>query len=175
MKKIALDLDGIITDIANRIVEFAKDGSIEIDPFHVCESLTTPSGVDHLEFVFKNRNFWSGLEPIENSWHCINDLFCKNYDIVFITARRSDESIDEIYPWLDKWNVMFSDVIVCDMGHKFEYVNKINPIVYVDDNPNEIKTIISKTQTPSYVMKSWYNEHAIGDLPFIGCLSELRL
>ncbi len=173
--KIALDLDGIITNIAGRIVDFAQGTSVEVDPIHICESLTTPNGVEHLEFIFEDPKFWHDLMPIEKSWHSINDWFVKNYDITFITARRSDASINAIEPWLDKWGVMYSNFIVCDMGHKYEYINKISPIVYVDDNPNEIITILENSSVPSYVMKTWYNEHAIGDLPFINSLSELRI
>lgn len=175
MKKICLDLDGVLTDISEQIVQFANRASIEVNPVHICNSLTTPEGVDHLEFIFEDPEFWSGLEPIERSWHCINDWFVKNYDIVFITARRSEASIVSIQPWLDKWGVMHSDFIVCDMGHKYEYINKLQPVVYADDNPNEIKTIIENSSVPSYVMKTWYNDHAIGDLPFINHLSELRI
>lgn len=173
--KIALDLDGVVTNIADRIVEFAKDGSVEVDPFHICNSLTTPEGVDHLEFIFNDHKFWNGLIPIEESWHCVNDWFSRNHDVIFITARRSELSIDEIHPWLERWNVMFYDVIVCDMGHKYEYINKINPAFYVDDNPNEIEVVIKNTKTPAYVMKSWYNDHAIGELPHIQSLSELGI
>lgn len=175
MKKICLDLDGVVTDIANRIVEFAKDGSVEVDPSHICESLTTPAGVEHLEFIFNNHSFWNGLKPIEESWHCVNDLFSRGYDIIFITARRSSVSIDEIHPWLERWGVMFCDVIVCDMDHKYEHLNKINPLFYVDDNPNEIKIILEKTNVPAYVMRSWYNQHVIGELPYIEKLTELGL
>lgn len=175
MKKICLDLDGVLTDISTRIVEFAKGSSVEVDPVHICDSLTTPEGVEHLEFIFEDSRFWEHLEPIEKSWHCINNWFVKNYDIIFITARRSQVAINEISPWLDRWGVMYSDFVVCDMGHKYEYINKFGPVVYVDDNPNEIRTILNNSGVPSYVMKTWYNEHAIGELPFVESLSELRI
>lgn len=170
---IALDLDGVLTNIADRIVEFAQHGDVEVDALHICNSLTTPDGVSHLEHIFNDANFWAGLKPIEESWHCVNDWFSRNYDVVFITARRSQLSISQIHPWLERWEVMFSDVIVCDMGSKYEYINKLNPLFYVDDNPNEINVILDKTDVNAYVMNTWYNKHCIGELPFVSSLTEL--
>lgn len=173
--KIALDLDGVVTNIGEKILKSCRDYNIDVNSLDVYNALTNPNGFEKLERVFLDKEFWNGLEPDEISWHSVNDLFVKNNDVIFITARRSDISVNAIEPWLDRWRIMYSTFIVCDMESKYEHINKIEPIVYVDDNPNEIKIILENSSVPSYVMKTWYNEHAIGDLPFIESLSELRI
>ena len=173
--KIALDLDGVVTNISDGIVSYARDKNIDVNPLQVYDSLTTPSGVDCLEHIFQEYDFWDLLLPVEDSWHCVNDWFSMGYDIIFITARRSKASVDLIHPWLDKWGIMFSDAIICDMEHKYEYVNKLDPLFYVDDNPNEIKIIMQKTNVDAYVMKTWYNEKHVEDMPCIKSLLELGL
>jgi 5'(3')-deoxyribonucleotidase len=173
--KIALDLDGVVTNIGEQLLESCEDLGIEITPFCVYDALTNPNGVERLESVFENPLFWRNLKPYEQSWHCINEWFMQGNDVVFITARRSEFSINEISSWLDSWRIMYSDFIVCDMGHKYEYINKIDPIIYVDDNPHEIETVIKKTKTRPYIMKTWYNEHRIFNMPSVESLYEIEI
>jgi len=160
-KNICLDLDGVITDIGASLKSCAEKDLIDFDASHIGEALLTPDGVDYLEFIFEDPLFWRNLQPIKNSWHAINHWFMSGYDIIFVTARRSETSIGEIVPWLDGWRVMYSDIIVCDMGYKYEHLLKLNPAFYIDDNPSEIKTINKKTDINSFVIKHWYNEHLI--------------
>lgn len=173
--KIALDLDGVVTNIGEHLVESCKSSKIEVTPLCVYKALTDSNGLDHLESVFESPLFWRNLKPYEESWHRINEWFMGGLDIIFITARRSEASINEIQSWLDGWNIMYSDFIVCDMGHKYEYINKIDPVVYVDDNPLEIETIIKSTNTRPYVMKTWYNEHMVSEMPYVESLYEVEI
>lgn len=175
-KRICLDLDGIISDIGSQIKEYAEKDALEFEPIHIGEALLTPDGVDYLEFIFEDPLFWRNLLPIKDSWHAINEWFMAGYDIIFVTARRSETSISEMVPWLEGWGVLYSDIVVCDMGHKYEHIQKLNPIFYVDDNPSEVKEITKRTSVKSYVMKTWYNEHLIGNNTlFISNLSELQV
>lgn len=160
-KTICLDLDGVITDIGASLKNCAEKDLIEFDASHIGEALLTPDGVDYLEFIFEDPLFWRNLKPISSSWHAINHWFMAGYDIVFVTARRSETSIGEMVPWLDGWRVMYSDIVVCDMGHKYEHLLKLNPIFYVDDNPSEIEKINKETSINSFVIKHWYNENLI--------------
>jgi hypothetical protein len=175
-KRICLDLDGIITDIGSRLKEYAKLGSLEFDAEHIGEALLTPDGVDYLEYIFEDPLFWRNLMPIRDSWHAINEWFMMGYDVTFVTARRSETSISEIEPWLDGWRVMYSDIVICEMNHKYEHLSKLNPIFYIDDNPTEIRKIMSELSVPCYVIKTWYNEHLIGkDIPTIDKISTLQV
>jgi len=175
-KRICLDLDGIITDIGSRLKEYAELGSLEFDAEHIGEALLTPDGVDYLEYIFEDPLFWRNLMPIKDSWHAINEWFMMGYDVTFVTARRSETSISEIEPWLDGWRVMYSDIVICEMNHKYEHLSKLNPIFYIDDNPTEIRKIMSELSVPCYVIKTWYNEHLIGkDIPTIDKISTLQV
>jgi uncharacterized HAD superfamily protein len=160
-KTICLDFDGVITDIGASLKNYANRDLIDFDPVHIGEALLTPDGVDYLEYIFEDPLFWRTLKPIKSSWHTINSWFMSDYDIVFVTARRSSTSVGEMIPWLDRWQVMYSDIIVCDMGYKYEHLLKLNPVLYVDDNPSEIKKINKETNVKSFVIKHWYNEHLI--------------
>lgn len=160
-KNICLDLDGVITDIGGQIKNYISKCDIEFDPLHIGEALLTPDGVDYLEFIFEDQLFWRNLEPIRDSWHAINEWFMSGYDITFVTARRSETSISEIEPWLESWGVMYSNVIICDMNEKHIELRKIDPLLYVDDNPNEIRCINQNMNLSTFVIKTWYNEHLI--------------
>lgn len=160
-KNICLDLDGIITDIGDQIKKYVERYSLECDPIHIGEALLTPDGVDYLEFIFEDPLFWRNLLPIKDSWHAINEWFMSGYDITFVTARRSETSISEITPWLDGWGVMYSDVVICNMNEKYVELKKLNPVLYVDDNPTEIKCINKELDIPTFVIKTWYNSHAV--------------
>ena len=174
-KVIALDLVGVITDISKQLVQYAEDKDIKITAKSVAKALLTPCGDENLEHLFYNKAFWDDLLPIKESWHIVNEWFMSGYDVFFITARRSENSINAIDGWLDKWSVMYSDVIVCDMYDKFNFINKIQPTFYVDDNPYEVNKVRAMTSAPSYVFKTWYNSYLIGSLNSINSLSELKI
>jgi uncharacterized HAD superfamily protein len=175
MGNICLDLDGIITDIGAQVKEYMIKIGLEADPIHVGEALLTPDGVEHLEHIFQDTLFWRNLLPIKDSWHCINRWFEIGHNVIFITARSSDVSRNEIENWLDGWHLFYNDFIVTDMYEKHVFVKKLNPILFVDDNPNEIKTVLSHVNTDCRVMRTWYNDHLIGDIPSISKLSEIKI
>lgn len=175
MQNICLDLDGIITDIGSQVTKYMNKIGLESDPLHVGEALLTPDGVDHLEHIFQDVLFWRNLLPIENSWYTINKWYSAGYDIVFVTARSSDTSKNEIQSWLDGWSVYYSSFVTTDMYHKYEILEKYKPILFVDDNPNEINTVLSHSNIDCRVMKAWYNEHLIGDLPSVSKLSDIKI
>lgn len=175
MANICLDLDGIITDIGSQVGKYMGKIGLEADPLHVGEALLTPDGVEHLEHIFQDALFWRNLLPIEDSWHMINNWYSKGHDIIFITARSSQVSRNEIKTWLDGWMVLYSDFVVADMFHKHEIIQYYNPILFVDDNPREVNTVISNMNIDSRVMKAWYNEHLIGDTPSVSKLSDIKI
>lgn len=175
-KNICLDLDGVITDIGDQIKHYVAKYNIECDPIHIGEALLTPDGIDYLEFIFGEPMFWKRMIPIKDSWHAINEWFMSGYDITFVTARRSDLSIQEIEPWLDSWGVMYSNVIVCNMNEKYHHLADLDPLFYIDDNPNEIRCINKNLDISTFVIKTWYNEHLLDkDIKQINNLSNLKI
>lgn len=175
-KNICLDLDGVITDIGDQIKSYIHKFNIEFDPMHIGEALLTPDGVDYLEFVFEDPLFWRNLVPIKDSWHAINEWFMNGYDITFVTARRSETSISEIEPWLDFWGVMYSNVVICNMNEKYHELKKLEPVLYVDDNPNEIITINKNIDISTFVINTWYNDHLINkNVRRINNLSNIKI
>lgn len=172
---IALDLDGVLTDIGGQLSDYAKRENIEFTSESITRALLSSCGDDALEHIFKSESFWDDLSPVKDSWHCINDWFMNGNEIFFITARKSDHSIKAIHTWLDKWSVMYSDVIVCDMYEKFNFINKIKPAFYVDDNPYEVNKVRGMTLCTPYVFKTFYNSYLIGSLNSINSLSELKI
>lgn len=168
--KIALDLDGVATDIA------ADLGTKDIDL--ISNALFTQENPPELDPVFANPLFWRNLKPIKDSWHRINEWFYGGFDIFFVTARRSDESINEIETWLDGWNIPFNKVFVCNQMEKTEVLKQINPILFIDDNPFEVEKIISEINNAFQVnvIKNWYNQHLIGAaVPSINSLLEVEI
>lgn len=175
-KTICLDLDGVITDIGSQVLNYIKANSnIEYNVNLVSDSLLTPDGVEEVEYIYKDPLFWKNLLPIKESWHCINDWFSNGFDIIFITSRRSDISQNEIHPWLDGWCVQYNDVVVADMYHKYEIIDKIKPIFFIDDNPREIKKVSSMTNTTVAVMETWYNSHLIEKFDSVKNLTDMKI
>lgn len=167
--RIALDLDGVITNIA------AGLGTSDVDL--ISTALFTPNSIE-LNHIFDNPLFWRNLKPIEDSWYKINEWFYGGFDIFFVTARRSEASINEIETWLDGWNVPFNKVFVCNQMEKNEVLKQINPVLFIDDNPFEIEKIISEINNTFQVtvIKNWYNQHLIGAaLPSVSSLLEVEI
>lgn len=174
-KIICLDLDGIITDIGSQVKTYLEIDNINVDSDIVGDLLLTPDGIEYLEYIFEDPLFWKNLLPIKESWHCINDWFSNNFDVIFITARRSSVSQNEIEPWLEGWRVEYSDVIICDMYCKHEIVKKINPLIFIDDNPREVSKVSLMTESNVAVMKTWYNSHLLQDMKYVDLLTELKI
>ena len=170
---IALDLDGVLTDISGEIIKHISDYTAD----GVAKCLFHKDGFADYEHVFEKKDFWNNLKPIKESWHKINEWFYAGYDVYFITARRSEGSINIVNEWLDRWNVGHTGVFVTDMFSKHSVLEELKPSVFVDDNPFEIHNIKEKNNNnmESFVMKTWYNEHLIGSLDNIPSLLTLQI
>lgn len=169
---IALDLDGVVTDIAASIKLMAPGAGKD----EVSKSLFQKEGYKPYDHIFEKSSFWMNLEAIEGSWHQINHWFYSGYDIYFVTARRTPASIDVIEEWLDLWRLSYTDVFVTDMLGKLSVLEKIQPMLFVDDNPFEVQKIKkSKSDIHTFVMKTWYNDHIIGDLASVSSLLDIEI
>lgn len=175
-KKICLDLDGVITDIGQQLKEYMVATDVDVDPYNVGEVLLTPYSAEYMDYAFQDPLFWRNMKPVDISWHCINDWFSNSYDIIFVTARRSDASINEIANWLDGWEVLYNDFIICDMLEKYLILQEINPLLFIDDNPHEISSVVKNTNVPAYALRTWYNQHLINDdIDFVDSLLEIKI
>lgn len=178
MVKIALDLDGVITNIGQGVKD-ASDATEE----EISKALFNSHGYGPLDSVFGSVLFWRNLKPIQESWHKVNQWYYSGHDIYFITARRSEESISQISKWLDVWQIGYTDYIVCDMMHKHEILSEIQADVFVDDNPIEISKCLSaiddriKSKMTIMAFKCWYNSHLIDEynVPYISSLEEIKI
>lgn len=169
-KKIALDLDGVIADIALSIdLELFKRG---IEDYDYSDWLTTHHECNLSNSIMANTLFWKNLKPIEDAWYQVNYWFANNYDVYIVTARRTEASIKATQEWLDGWKINTMEPIFCKMGEKHNVVKKLNPIFMVEDNHNEVKTLLGDGIN-TYLRKAWYNRDHWNKLPSIGTLSEL--
>jgi len=113
--------------------------------------------------------------PIKDAWHAVNQWFYGGFHIMFVTARRSDASINEINSWLDGWNIPYSKVFVCNQMEKIDVLREIEPVLFVDDNPFEIKKITENLDNGcrAIVAKTWYNQHLIEGLESTSSLLDI--
>lgn len=171
-KKIALDLDGVIADIDKAIEEALS--SRGFDDYDYSNWLITHHECDLSNEIMGNSLFWKNLHPLTDAWHQVNYWFAHGYDVYIVTARRTDASMSITEQWLDDWKINTMPPIFAKMGEKHNIINELNPLFVVEDNPNEVKTLIEEGHT-AYLRKAWYNREYWGKLPTINKLSELEI
>jgi uncharacterized HAD superfamily protein len=177
--KIALDLDGIATDIITSFTKKAGNVSAE----EVSKALFTKGGYEPFDHVFKDPLFWKNLKPIENSWHAINKWFYEGNDIYFITARSSRYAVQQIDKWLTSWSIPYNEYFVCDMMNKHRTLSVLGADIFIDDNPYEVQEVAKLVNEKkihnikSFAMKTWYNEHIVkaNNINYISSLQELKI
>ena len=64
--------------------------------------------------------------------------------------------------------------IFANMGEKHKIINEIMPLFIVEDNPNEVITLLEEGHN-AYLKKAWYNEKYWNELPAIDSLLELEI
>ena len=171
-KTIALDLDGVIADIADGIDMALEQRGIE--DYNYTEWLTTHHECNLSDGIMGNTLFWKNLKPFEDAWYQVNTWFASGYDVYIITARRSDVSIRMTEEWLDGWKINTMRPIFCKMGEKHEIAKDLNPLFFIEDNPNEVKTLIDNGIN-AYLRKAWYNRPYWDQFPTIENLLEMKI
>jgi hypothetical protein len=76
--------------------------------------------------------------------------------------------------WLDEWQISTMSPIFCKMGEKHDIINKLNAGFIVEDNPNEVITLLEDGHN-AFLRRAWYNEKYWNQLPSIGSLLELEI
>lgn len=171
-KTIALDLDGVIADIDEKINTILSSmGEEDYDYGHW---LITEHHCSLSDSIMNSSLFWKNIKPFEDAWHQVNHWFSIGYDVYIVTARRTDASISVTQEWLDSWGINTMKPIFCKMGQKHDVIKELNPIFMVEDNPNEVKTLIGDG-IKTYLRRAWYNKEYWNTLPSIGNLLELKL
>lgn len=171
-KVIALDLDGVISDIGQSLdIELEKRGYQDYD---YSQWLITHHECDLSNEIMQPKLFWKNMIPFKDAWHQVNYWFDKSYDVHIVTARRTDASISATQDWLDGWRINTMKPIFCKMGEKHNIINELKPLFVVEDNPNEVITLLEEGNN-AYLRKAWYNQEYWNKLPSIGSLLELEI
>lgn len=171
-KTIALDLDGVIADIGDAIDSaLEKRGIVDYD---YTEWLTKIHSCDLSDEIMDTPVFWLNLKPFADAWHQVNTWFSRGYNVHIVTARRSDSSMGVTQRWLDEWRLCTMEPIFCKMGEKHKIIKDLNPIFMVEDNPNEVITLL-EDGVNAYLRRAWYNEPYWDKLPSISNLLELSI
>lgn len=171
-KVIALDLDGVIADIGEALnTALEERGHFDYD---YTEWLTTHHECELSDEIMDNSVFWRNLKPFEDAWHQVNKWFSDSHDVYIVTARRSKSSISVTERWLDEWRINTMRPIFCKMGEKHNIIKELNPEFVVEDNPNEVITLLEEGHN-AFLRKAWYNRKYWNQLPTIGSLLELEI
>jgi hypothetical protein len=172
-KAIALDLDGVIADIASSLEdELYMSNIIEQGNFE--EWIIKDTKNKNILAIYNNPLFWKNMKPYKDAWHQVNYWFSLGYDINIITARRQPNAISETIPWLENWNINTMKPIFCNLGEKVNYITKINPIFVIEDNPHEIKKI-EAAGVKCYLRAHSYNQKYWNEFITIESLFEIDL
>lgn len=171
-KTIALDLDGVIADIGEALnIALNKKGYTNYD---YSEWLITHHECDLSNEIMTPKLFWKNMRPFEDAWHQVNYWFSQGHDIYIVTARRTQNSIEATQEWLDGWGINTMIPIFCKMGEKHNVINELNAEFIVEDNPNEVTTLLEEGHN-AFLRQAWYNEKYWDTLPTIGSLFELEI
>jgi 5'(3')-deoxyribonucleotidase len=170
--RIALDLDGVIADIGAALdAQLEKKGHIDYDysgwltKVHTCELS---------DEIMDTPIFWKNLIPFVDAWHQVNTWFSRGYDIYIVTARRSSWSQKITQQWLDEWRLCTMTPIFCNMGEKHNVIKDIDPLFMVEDNHNEVETLIQEGVN-AYLRRAWYNKEYWDVLPSINTLFDIDI
>lgn len=171
-KTIALDLDGVITDIAGglekRLTRDARKG------INYTDWLTTDTKDDYALSIFGDEVFWKNLHPFMDAWYQVNNWFAQGVDVNIITARRLPASKKTAQPWLDDWRINTLIPKFAMIHEKYEIVKDLNPVFMVEDNPNEVR-ILREHGVNCYLRKAEYNKKYWNELPTIDTLFDLEI
>lgn len=174
-KNIVLDLDGVIADIATSIEDaLLHTHGVDRGKYDYSHWLTSVHDCSDSDKIMGTPLFWKNLKPFQDAWHQVNHWFSSNYDVYIVTARRSEIAINQTEKWLDEWRIATMPPIFAKMGEKHNIINEIMPIFVVEDNPNEVITLLEEGHN-AYLRKAWYNEKYWNELPTIDSLLELNI
>ena len=169
---IALDLDGVIADIGEALtIALEIKGHFDYD---YTDWLTTHHECSLSDEIMEEPLFWKNLKPFEDAWYQVNKWFAQGTDVYIVTARRSEVSIGVTQDWLDQWNIGTMAPIFCSMGDKHNVISDLNAQFVVEDNPNEVITLLEEGHN-AFLRKAWYNKKYWNKLPTIGSLLELEI
>lgn len=172
-KSIALDLDGVIADIATSLEnELVARDLIEEGDFE--EWIIKDTKNQEILSIFNDPLFWKNMKPYKDAWHQINFWFSLGYDIYIVTARRQPNAISETIPWLENWNINTMKPIFSNLGEKIHHIKKIDPLFVVEDNPREIRKL-EEAGVKCYLRAQSYNQAYWNEFTTIESLLEIDL
>ena len=171
-RAIVLDLDGVIADIDTAISDYLHyNFGVEED---YSDWLITDTKSKEALKLFSNKLFWKNLKPFEDAWYQTNKWFADDIDVHIVTARRSEASVKATEPWLDGWGINTLRPKFAHINKKHEIIKEINPLFVVEDNPNEVISLMEHGIN-CYLRKAWYNEPFWNQMPCIETLYDLEI
>jgi hypothetical protein len=165
-QSIVLDLDGVISNIAQSINDKLSE------PTDYSDWLITDSNSEQAMSLFNDPLFWKNMKPYEDAWHQINYWFESGIDVHVVTARRCKAAMEQTQPWLDLWRIGTTKPIFTNIHEKHNVIHGLNPQFVVEDNPNEVRILLSEGIN-AFLRKQWYNEKYWDELPTIDTLYDL--
>lgn len=178
MKRIGIDVDGVIANISNEISHRLKrDGfshDLSLWKKYLLEENHPQVDEQWMLTQFKDPTFWLNAIPFKDAWHVLNNWFMNNIDIYLLTCRPSEYSKDVTYRWLDEWFINYNNIIFdIPKNQKHEYLQKLNISLFIEDNPVEAKIAAKTTET--YLMDRPYNKrYKIGHAKRISSMHEIE-
>lgn len=170
-ESIVLDLDGVIADIASSIDNYIA----KTNPQGQCDYtdwLISDTNSEDAMKIFNDPLFWKNMKPYEDAWHQINYWSDLGVAVHIVTARRCPASMMQTQPWLDQWRLSTTPPVFTNIHEKHEVIEKLNPRFVVEDNPNEVKILLSEGVN-AFLRKQWYNKKYWDELPTIDTLYDL--
>ena len=173
MKKIGIDIDGVLTDVYNWYLVNGKIYAASLG-----KTLINEKGYDAKQMYdltseeftsFINEKIWdySKNEPArKNAKETLEKLLDNNYELIIITARYKANQNNEIgkrmrecvKDWLNKNGIKYSKIIFSDDKTKICKDNKID--IMIEDKKETILTL--SNYIPVICFNAPYNENVEG-------------
>jgi 5'(3')-deoxyribonucleotidase len=173
-KAIALDLDGVIADIATPLLDIILARGVPIEDIDLEKWIISDTEDEDILKIFNEPLFWKNMKPYQDAWHQVNYWFALGYDIHIVTARRQPNAVAQTEPWLNNWNINTRAPQFAKMGEKISYIKTIDPLFVIEDNPREIR-ILQEAGVKCYLRAQSYNQKYWNEFDTIESLYDIDL
>jgi uncharacterized HAD superfamily protein len=171
-KKIGIDLDDVIIDLANELIAFLnlklnlsmkKEHIIE---YEIAKVLNIPEeATEKLFEEFYNSQYFKKLRPIKSSIKGINEL-SKYNELYIITARDRIFYEETIEPIKDIFHSKFESIHFINKfnGNKFlksDICNALHIDIFIDDSIDNVIDVYQNSNSKVYLFDQPWNRYKI--------------